>query len=151
MESKINEVASNQEMHNQKGQRDVESKAQELQAKNAALEHELLQKQHCQEELWIAQERLFSQTIDAEGDEEIEQIINASSEAANLLEPPLQGDWNATPREAAASQSSNQPEITSSPAKLGPETCSPNPASKPVKRIRGPGKSKSPALKEREE
>ena len=42
MESKINEVASNQEMHNQKGQRDLELKAQELQAKNAALEHELL-------------------------------------------------------------------------------------------------------------
>ena len=97
MESKINEVASNQEMHNQKGQRDVESKAQELQAKNAALEHELLQKQEGQEEVRIAQERFFFQTIDVEWDEEIEQLINASSEAANLLEPPLQGDWNVTP------------------------------------------------------
>ena len=47
MESEINEVhvVSNQEMHNQKGQRDFELKAQEIQAKNAALEHELLQKQ----------------------------------------------------------------------------------------------------------
>ena len=45
MECKINEVASNQEMHNQKSQRDFELKAQELQAKNAALEYEVLQKQ----------------------------------------------------------------------------------------------------------
>ena len=110
-----------------------------------------MQKQQSQEEVRIAQERFLSQTINVEGDEEIEQVINASSEAANLLEPLMQGDWNATPREAAASQSSNQPEITSSPAKLGQETSSPNPASTPVKRIRGPGKSKSPAPEEREE
>ena len=151
MESHINEVGSNQEMQNQKGQRDLELKAQEFHAKNAALEHKLLQKQHSQEEVRIAQERFFSQTIDVEGHEEIEQLINASSEAADLLEPPMQGDWNATSRKAAASQSSNQPEITSSPAKLAQETGSPNPISKPVKRTRGPGKSKSPALKEREE
>ena len=99
MESKINEAASNQETHNQKGQRDLELKAQELQAKNAALEHKLLRKQQSQEEVRIAQERFFSQAIDVKGDEEIEQLINASSEAANLLEPPLQGDWNAIPRE----------------------------------------------------
>ena len=42
MENKISEVASNQEMHNQRGQRDLELKSQELQAKNAALEEEFL-------------------------------------------------------------------------------------------------------------
>ena len=63
----------------------------------------------------------------------------------------MQGDWNATSREVAASQSSNQPEITSSQDKLGQENGLPNPASKPVKRIRGPGKFKSPAPKESEE
>ena len=38
MEKEINEVASNQEMQNRRGQRDLELKSQELQAKNAALE-----------------------------------------------------------------------------------------------------------------
>ena len=99
----------------------------------------------------MAQGIFLSQTIDVEGDGEIEQLTNASSEAAELFEPPMQGDWNATSREAATSQISNQPETTSSPAKLAQETGSPNPVSKPVKRTRGSGKSKSPAMKEREE
>ena len=72
-------------MHSQKGKRNVELKSQELQAKNAALEHELLQKKQSQEEVRIAQGILLSQTIDVEGDEEIEQLINASREAADLL------------------------------------------------------------------
>ena len=55
MENKINEVASNQEMHNQRGRRDLELKSQELQAKNAALEEELLLRQQSQEEIQIAQ------------------------------------------------------------------------------------------------
>ena len=99
----------------------------------------------------MAQGIFLSQTIDVEGDGEIEQLTNASSEAAELFEPPMQGDWNATSREAATSQISNQPETTSSPAKLAQEIGSPNAVSKPVKRTTGPGKSKSPALKEREE
>ena len=96
MENKINEVASNQEMHNQKGKRDLELKSQELQAKNAALEETLLIRQQSQEEVKIAQGILLSQTIDVEGDEEIEQLINASSEAAELLAAPMQPDWNAS-------------------------------------------------------
>ena len=86
MENKINEVASNQETHNQKCQRDlVEFKSQEFQAKNAALEEELLLRQQIQEGVKIVQGILLSQTIDVEGDEEIEQIINASSEAAEFV------------------------------------------------------------------
>ena len=112
-------------------------------------------RQQSQEEIQIAQGILLSQTmdgaIDVEADADVEQLINASSEAAELLAAPMQPDWNATPREAAMSQSSNQPEITSSPAKLAQETGSPNPVSKQGKRTRGPGKSKSPAVKEREE
>ena len=46
MESHINEVASNQEAYNQKGQRDLELNAQELQAKNAALEHKFFAKKN---------------------------------------------------------------------------------------------------------
>ena len=86
MENKINEVASNQEMHDQKGQRDLELKSQELQAKNAALEEELLLRQQSQEEIQIAQRIFLSQTIDGAidvgADEEVEQLINAFSEAA---------------------------------------------------------------------
>ena len=155
MENKINEVAFNQEMRNQRGQRDLELKSQELQANNAASEEELLSRQQSQEQIRIAQGILLSQTIesaiDVEADEEVEQLINASTEAAELLAAPLQPDWNATSREAAMSQSSHQPEITSSAAKLAQETGSPNPVSKQVKRTRGPGKSKSQAVKEREE
>ena len=63
MESHINEFASNQEAYNQKGQRDLELNAQELQAKNAALEHKLLQKQQSQEEVILAKERRFSKQL----------------------------------------------------------------------------------------
>ena len=108
-------------------------------------------RQQSQEEVHIAQGIFFSQAIDVEGDEEIEQLIKTSREAAELLEAPMQADWNATSREAAAFQSSNQQEIISSPAKLAQEIGSPNPVSKPVKRTRGPGKSKSQAMKDREE
>ena len=86
MEKNINEVASNQEMHNQRGQRDLELKSQELQAKNAALEEEPLLRQQSQEEIQIAQGIFLFQTIDGaievEAYEDVEQLINASSEAA---------------------------------------------------------------------
>ena len=63
MESHINEVASSQEAYNQKGQRDLELNAQELQAKNAALERKFLQKQQSQEEVILAKERRFSKQL----------------------------------------------------------------------------------------
>ena len=155
MENKINEVAFNQEMQNQRGQRDLELKSQELQANNAASEEELLSRQQSQEQIRIAQGILLSQTIesaiDVGADEDVEQLINASSKAAELLAAPMQPNWNATSRDAAMSQSFNQPEITSSLAKLAQATGSPNPVSKQGKRTRGPGKSNSPAVKEREE
>ena len=87
----------------------------------------------------------------------MEQLINSSIQAEEMHTTSMQQDWNATPREGAASQSSNQPEVTSpapnivSPAKLSQENSSPHSIGKPGKRTRGPGKSKSPALKEREE
>ena len=80
----------------------MELKSQELHAKNAALEEELLLRQQSQEEIQIAQGILLSQTIDGaidvEADEDVEQLINASKEAAELLAAPMQPDWNAISR-----------------------------------------------------
>ena len=45
MENKVNEIAAKHETQNQRSQRDLELKAQELAAKNAALEEELLLRQ----------------------------------------------------------------------------------------------------------
>ena len=161
MENKINEVAANQETQNQRGQRDLELRSQELAAKNAALEDELLLRQQSQEERQIARSLLLSQTaesaIDVEADQDVEQLINASTQGEEPNPASMQQDWNATPREGAASQSSNQPEVTSpapnsvSPGKVSQESASPHSVGKIGKRTRGPAKTKSPAAKEREE
>ena len=74
MENKINEVATNQETQNQRGQRDLEFRSQELAAKNAALEEELLLRQQSQEERQIARSLLFSQTVDSAIDVEAEML-----------------------------------------------------------------------------
>ena len=50
----MNEVAANQETQNQRGQRDLELRSQELAAKNTALEEELPLRQQSQEEMQIA-------------------------------------------------------------------------------------------------
>ena len=115
MENKINEVAADQETQNQRGQRDLEFKSQELAAKNAALEEELLLRQQSQQERQIARALVLSQTVDSaidvEADQDIEQSINASTQADELLATSMQQDWNATPREGAMSLSSSQAEI----------------------------------------
>ena len=45
MENKINEVAVNHETQNQRSQRDLEFRSQELAAKNAVLEEEFVLRQ----------------------------------------------------------------------------------------------------------
>ena len=82
MENKV-EIAANHETQNQRSQRDLEVKAQELAAKNAALEEELLWRQQSQEERQTAASLLLSQTadsaIDVDADHDVEQLINAST------------------------------------------------------------------------
>ena len=95
--------------------------------------------------------------IDVDADQDVEQLINASTQGEELNPTSMQQDWNATPREGAASQSSNQPEVTSPapnsvpPGKVPQESSSLHSVGKTAKRTRGPAKTKSPALKEREE
>ena len=109
----------------------------------------------------MARALLFSQTaesaIDVDADQDVEQLINASTQGEEPNTTSMQQDWNATPREGVASQSSNQPEVTS-PApnsvptgKVPQESVSFNVAGKTGNRTRGSAKSKSPAVKEREE
>ena len=103
----------------------------------------------------------FSQTvestIDVEADQDVEQLINASTQGEEPNPASMQQDWNATPREGAASQSSNQPEVTSPapnsvlPGKVIQESASLHSVGKTGKRTRGPAKTKSQAVKEREE
>ena len=161
METNINETASTHEIQHQSSQRDLELRTQELAAKNAALEEELRQRQQSQEEKEMPRALLLSQTaesaIDVDADQEVEQLINASTQGEEPNTTSTQQDWNATPREGAASQSSNQPEVTS-PApnsvpsgKAPQERASPHSAGKTGKRTRGPAETKSPAVKEREE
>ena len=92
--------------------------------------------------------RLASQTIDIpDGEDDIEQLFHASSEQVKLVDPPLNaetGDFDATPRESVASQSSQQIGEVASPLLQAPKTATPSPVSK-QKRTRGFGKSKSPA------
>ena len=75
MENKINEVAANQETQNQRGQRDLELRSQELAAKNAALEEELLLRQQSQEEKQIAQSLLLSQPAESAIDVDIAVML----------------------------------------------------------------------------
>ena len=161
IETKINEAASSHETQHQRSHRYLELRAPELAAKNAAVEEELTLRQPSQEEKEMARALLLSQkaesAIDVDADHEVEQLINASSQGEEQNTTSTQQDWNATPREGAASQSSNQPEVTS-PApnsvptgKVPQESASPHSAGKTGKRTRGPAKTKSPAVKEREE
>ena len=107
MENKINEVAANHETQNQRSQRDLELRSQELAAKNAALEEELLLRQQSQEERQTARSLLLSQTadsaIDVEADQDLEQLINAFTQADELHTTSMQQYCNATHREGAAS------------------------------------------------
>ena len=75
MENKINEVAANQETQNQRGQRDLEIRSQELAAKNAALEEEIQLRQQSQEEKQIARSLLLSQTAESAIDVEADQDV----------------------------------------------------------------------------
>ena len=118
-------------------------------------------RQQSQEEKEIARSLIFCQTaestIDVDADQDVEQLINASTQGEELNPTSMQQDWNATFREGAASRSSNQPEVTSPapnsvpPGEVLQENSSPHSVGKTAKRTRGPAKTKSPALKEREE
>ena len=150
MENKVNEIAASHEIQNQRSQRDLELKAQELAAKNAALEEELVLKQQSQDERQIAAALFMSQTedgaIDLDADQDVEQRRNASTQEEELHTASLQQDWTATPREGAASHSSNQPEVTSPvlnappTAQMSQESSSPPSIGKQGKRTRGPAK-----------
>ena len=103
MENKINEVAANHETQHQRSQRDLELRSQEFAAKNAVLQEELLLRQQSQEERQTAQSLLLSQmadsVIDVDADQDVEQLINASTQADELHTTSMQQDWNAIPRE----------------------------------------------------
>ena len=74
-------------------------------------------RQQSQEERQTAAALLLSQTedgaIDLDADQDVEQLRNAPTQEEELHTASLQQDWTATPREAAANHSSNQPEVTS--------------------------------------
>ena len=59
MENKVNEIAANHETQSQRSQKDLELKAQELAAKNAALEEELFLRQQSQEKSRLQQHYSF--------------------------------------------------------------------------------------------
>ena len=89
MESHLNQVPSNQEIQEQRSQRDLETQAEELQAKNKILEEQLVAQKESEEELGIAKERISSRTIDIpDGDDDIEQVVQSSSEEVNFIDPP---------------------------------------------------------------
>ena len=96
-------------------------------------------------------------TIDVEADQDVEQFMNAFTQGEEPKPTSMNQDWNATPREGVASQSCNQPEVTSPapnsapPGKFLQESTSPYCVGKPGRRTRGPAKTKSPAVKERDE
>ena len=96
IENEINEVAANHETQNQRSQRVLELRSQELAAKTAALEEELLLRQQSQEERQAARSLLLSQTadsaIDVEADQDVEQLINASTQADELHTTSMQQD-----------------------------------------------------------
>ena len=159
LETKINEVEANHETQNQKSQRELALRTQELAAKNAILEEEMLLKQQSQEEKEVARCILFSQTADSAIDVdayEADQLLNASTQREEPAQTGTHQDWNPTPREGAASQSSQQTEppsqsVNSAAAtKTLQENSSPHSATKTGKRVRNAPQTKIPAVKERE-
>ena len=74
------------------------------------MEEQLAARKESEEELRIAKERLSPTTIHIpDGEDDIEQLLQASSEEVNLVDTQLNaetGDFNPTPRESVASQSS---------------------------------------------
>ena len=101
--------------------------------------------------------RTVGSTIDVEAGQDVEQFINAFTQGEEPKPTSMNQDWNAIPREGAASQSCNQPEVTSPapnsvpPGKFLQESTSPYFAGEPGKRTRGPAKTKCFAVKERDE
>ena len=108
----------------------------------------------------MARAILFPQTADSAIDvdaEEADHLLNACTHCEEPTPAATHQDWNATPREGVASQSSHQLEPPSHASNCAPaatasqENSSPHSAAKTGKRGRGPGKAKSPAAKERDE
>ena len=108
----------------------------------------------------MARAILFSQTADSAIDvdaEEADHLFNAATQCEEPTPAATHQDWNATSREVAASQSSQQVEppsqaLNSAPAvTASQENSSLHSAAKTGKRGRNPGTAKSPAAKEREE
>ena len=102
--SLFNQAPSNQVIQEQRSQRDLEIQAEEFQAKNKILEEQLAAQKESEEELGIAKERLSSRTIHIlDGEDDIEQLLQASSEEVNLVDPlpnAETGDFDVTPRES---------------------------------------------------
>ena len=158
LETKINEVEANHETQHQKSQRELALRMQEIAATDAALEEERLLKQQGQEEKEVAHAILFSQTADSAIDVdafEADHLLNAFTQLEELAETGTHQDWSSTPKEGAASHSSQQREppsqsvISAAATKTSQENSSPHSATKTGKRTRGPAKAKSPALKEK--
>ena len=109
IESRLNQVPFNQVIQEQRSQRDLEIQAEELRAKNKILEKRLAAQKESEEELRIAKERLSSKTIHIpDGEDDIEQLFQASSEEVNLVDMPPKVeavDFNPTPREIAQTAS----------------------------------------------
>ena len=138
-------------MQEQRSQRDLEIQVEELQARSQVLAEQFAAQKECDEELIISNERLASQTIDIpDGEDDIEQLLQASSAQVNFVDSPLNAeaiDFDQTPIESVASQGLPQIGQTVSLALQAPTAATPSPVSK-QKRTRGPGKSKSPRLRQ---
>ena len=150
MESRFNQVPSNQAMKEQPSQRDLEIQVEDIQVRNNISEEQFAMQKQCDEEFIIVKERLSSQTIDvdqiSDGEDEVKQLLKATSEQANLVDPLLNAepeDFGPTPKESMASPGSQQSGDIASLLPQAPKVDTPSPVAK-QKRSRGPGKSKSP-------
>ena len=117
-------------------------------------------KHQSQEEKEVARSILFSQTAESAIDVdayEADQLLNASTQRGEPAQTGTHQDWNPTPRERAASQSSQKTEPPSQAVNsvaaimTSQENSSPDSAAKTGKRVRNAPKTKSPAAKERDE
>ena len=114
-------------------------------------------KQQSQEEKEVARSILFSHAAESAIDVDADQLLNASTQREEPAQTGTHQDWNPTPREGAASQSSQQTEppsqaVNSAVAiKTSQENSSPHSTAKTGKRLRNAPKTKTPAAKERDE
>ena len=135
LETKINEVEANHEIQNQKSQREVALRTQELAAKNAILEEEMLLKQEkevARSILFFSLSQIAASSIYVDA-YEADQLLNASTQREEHAQTGTHQDWNPTPKEGAAFQSS-QHDLA--------EKSSPHSAATTGKRVRNVQKTK---------